>query len=137
MRPIDDYPITKCVKLGFEPSPELSAFVRSSILGSQGSFLKHIQSETGTRVQFRGKGSGFVDLTKGTELAPMHIFIAAFNEKDAQSAIKLAEDLIATVRANYEQQMASKTAYSTAYNEYAQYYAQYMAYYQQQQQQHH
>ncbi len=128
MRLIDDHPVKRLVNLGFEPSSELTAFVRSSILGPQGTFLKHIQSQTGTRVQLRGKGSGFVDLSpseKGTEKPPLHIFIAALSKENAEKAVKLAEDLIATVKANYDQQVATK-----AYYDYAQYYTQYMAYYQ-------
>ena len=129
MRLIDEFPVKKRIYLGFEPVHESLNFVRSSLFGPQGAFLKHIQSQTGTRVQLRGKGSGFVDLTppvKGAEKEPLHLFIAALTEADAECAVKLAEDLIATVRANYEQQQVA----SKAYYDYAQYYAQYMAYYQ-------
>ena len=38
--------------------------------------MKHIQQETGTRVQIKGIGSGFVDAETGRESdEPMHIHI--------------------------------------------------------------
>ena len=42
----------------------------------QGLFVKYIQQETGTRVQIKGIGSGFVDQETGRESdEPMHIHI--------------------------------------------------------------
>jgi hypothetical protein len=42
----------------------------------QGMFVKYIQQETGTRVQIKGVGSGFVDQETGRESdEPMHIHI--------------------------------------------------------------
>ena len=39
-------------------------------------FVKYIQQETGTRVQIKGLGSGFVDQETGRESdEPMHIHI--------------------------------------------------------------
>ena len=39
-------------------------------------FVKYIQQETGTRVQIKGLGSGFVDAETGRESdEPMHIHI--------------------------------------------------------------
>lgn len=39
-------------------------------------FVKYIQQETGTRVQIKGQGSGFVDQETGKESdEPMHIHI--------------------------------------------------------------
>lgn len=43
----------------------------------QGMFVKYIQSETGTRVQIKGIGSGFYENETGAEAQePMHINIA-------------------------------------------------------------
>lgn len=132
-KPIEEYPVKKLVFLNFEPEQEFHNFVRSNILGPQGAHLKHIQNETGVRVQLRGQGSGFVDLSpsRGTKKSPMHLFIAASNESDAASAIKLADDLIATVKTEYESQLVSKQATSNYYQSWSQYYAQYAAYYNQ------
>jgi KH domain-containing protein len=42
----------------------------------KGMFVKYIQQETGTRVQIKGQGSGFVDQETGKESEePMHIHI--------------------------------------------------------------
>jgi hypothetical protein len=42
----------------------------------QGMFVKYIQQETGTRVQIKGLGSGFINQETGQEdPEPMHIHI--------------------------------------------------------------
>jgi hypothetical protein len=42
----------------------------------QGMFVKYIQAETGTRVQIKGLGSGFIENDTGREAEePMHVFI--------------------------------------------------------------
>ncbi len=46
------------------------------MLWYQGMFVKHIQQETGTRVQIKGLGSGFFETDTGRESEePMHIHI--------------------------------------------------------------
>ena len=43
----------------------------------KGIFVKHIQAETGARVQIKGRGSGFMETDTGRESdEPMHINIA-------------------------------------------------------------
>ncbi|KAH0836838.1 hypothetical protein J3R83DRAFT_8623 [Lanmaoa asiatica] len=50
--------------------------VRAKVVGPQGVFVKYIQQETGTRVQIKGLGSGFVEQETGKESEePMHIHI--------------------------------------------------------------
>jgi hypothetical protein len=46
-------------------------------------FVKYIQQETGTRVQIKGQGSGFVDQETGKESdEPMHIHITCVFRRD-------------------------------------------------------
>ena len=50
--------------------------VRAKVVGPSGTFVKYIQQETGTRVQIKGIGSGFVDQETGQEAnEPMHIHV--------------------------------------------------------------
>ena len=82
-------------------------------------FVKHIQSETGTRVQIKGQGSGFVDAETGRESdEPMHIHIAGPDEHQVERAKILTDDLLEVVRqehakarqAMYVQQMEMQQA---------------------------
>lgn len=101
---------TESVFLGFEPVPGQISFIRGKILGPQGSYLKHIQYSTNTRVQLKGRGSGHVDLTPASSdnPQPMHMWISAQNEEDLSEAKQLCEDLISTVRTDYEAKMAAQ-----------------------------
>ncbi|OUM60156.1 hypothetical protein PIROE2DRAFT_46498, partial [Piromyces sp. E2] len=40
---------------------------KTKLIGIQGANVKHINRETGARLQLRGKGSGFIEPTSGTE----------------------------------------------------------------------
>lgn len=77
--------------------------VRSKIVGPGGMFVKYIQNETGTRVQIKGMGSGFIESDTGMELPePMHIAIAGPEDEQIQAAKVLAEDLMEVVRAEWQ-----------------------------------
>ncbi|SPO29433.1 uncharacterized protein UTRI_04838_B [Ustilago trichophora] len=77
--------------------------VRSKIVGPGGMFVKYIQSETGTRVQIKGIGSGFIESDTGVEMpVPMHIAIAGPEDEQIQAAKVLAEDLLEVVRAEWQ-----------------------------------
>lgn len=46
-------------------------------MGQQGSYVKHIQNETGCRVQIKGRGSGFFEHSTGVESdEPMYLHVA-------------------------------------------------------------
>ncbi|TDL24653.1 hypothetical protein BD410DRAFT_98865 [Rickenella mellea] len=108
--------------------------VRAKVVGPSGMFVKHIQQETGTRVQIKGIGSGFVDAETGRESdEPMHIHITGPEEGQVARAKVLTEDLLEVVRSEHakaasimqQQQMelhqaqAAYAAYSAGYGAYA------------------
>lgn len=77
--------------------------VRSKIVGPGGMFVKYIQSETGTRVQIKGLGSGFIESDTGVELPePMHIAIAGPEDEQIKAARALVDDLMEVVRSEWQ-----------------------------------
>jgi hypothetical protein len=51
--------------------------LRAKIVGPNGAFVKHIQQETGCRVQLKGKGSGFYESSTGVESEePLHVHVS-------------------------------------------------------------
>ncbi|KAG9003091.1 hypothetical protein FRB90_011245 [Tulasnella sp. 427] len=82
--------------------------VRAKVVGPQGMFVKHIQSETGTRVQIKGQGSGFFDSETGRESdEPMHIHITGPEEHQIDRAKILTDDLLEVVRAEHAKAKAA------------------------------
>ncbi|PMB73306.1 Uncharacterized protein C30D11.14c [Beauveria bassiana] len=47
------------IPVGLEPVPGFN--LRAQIVGAGGSYVKHIQQETGCRVQIKGRGSGYIE----------------------------------------------------------------------------
>ncbi|KAF8621824.1 hypothetical protein AX15_007492 [Amanita polypyramis BW_CC] len=76
--------------------------VRAKVVGPQGSFVKYIQQETGTRVQIKGVGSGFIDQETGRESdEPLYIHITGPDEAQVARAKVLTEDLLLVVRSEH------------------------------------
>ncbi|KAI0765329.1 eukaryotic type KH-domain type I [Fomes fomentarius] len=76
--------------------------VRAKVVGPSGMFVKYIQQETGTRVQIKGLGSGFVDQETGHEHdEPMFIHVTGPDEQQVQRAKALTEDLLEVVRGEH------------------------------------
>ncbi|CAA7268518.1 unnamed protein product [Cyclocybe aegerita] len=73
--------------------------IRAKVVGPSGSFVKYIQSETSTRVQIKGIGSGFIDQETGQEEpVPLYIHITGPEEGQVARAKVLTEDLLLVVR---------------------------------------
>lgn len=53
------------IPVDLEPVPGFN--LRAQIVGSGGSYVKHIQSETGCRVQIKGLGSGYLEVATNRE----------------------------------------------------------------------
>jgi len=77
--------------------------LRAQVVGQGGAYVKHIQSETRCRVQIKGRGSGFMEHSTGIESEePMYLHVASPDPEQVERAKKLCEDLLASVRQNYE-----------------------------------
>jgi hypothetical protein len=77
--------------------------LRAQVVGQGGAYVKHIQQETGCRVQIKGRGSGFLEHSTGQESdEPMYLHVAGPQPPQVQKAKELCEDLLKSVRQNYE-----------------------------------
>lgn len=56
--------------------PDRSFNIRAKILGPGGAYVKHVQQETATKVQLKGKGSGYLEPSTNKEAqVPLYISI--------------------------------------------------------------
>lgn len=77
--------------------------LRAQVVGQGGAYVKHIQQETGCRVQIKGRGSGFMEHSTGQESdEPMYLHVAGPQPQQVEKAKELCEDLLVNVRANFE-----------------------------------
>ncbi|GJE86582.1 KH-domain containing protein [Phanerochaete sordida] len=103
--------------------------VRAKVVGPSGMFVKYIQQETGTRVQIKGQGSGFVDQETGQEHdEPMFIHVTGPDEGQVQRAKALTEDLLDVVRQEYNKVKAIVTQQQMELHQAQAQYAAYSAY---------
>ncbi|ROW10649.1 hypothetical protein VPNG_05157 [Cytospora leucostoma] len=94
--PEEKIPITLEVVPGFN--------LRAQVVGHGGAYVKHIQQETGCRVQIKGQGSGYIENSTGREAEePMYLHVAGPDPKMVQQAKELCEDLLANVTEQYEE----------------------------------
>ncbi|KAH8888181.1 hypothetical protein GQ53DRAFT_749104 [Thozetella sp. PMI_491] len=78
--------------------------LRAQVVGQGGSYVKHIQQETGCRVQIKGRGSGYVEVATGRESdEDMFLHVAGPDPRMVEKAKELCEDLLSNVREAYEE----------------------------------
>ncbi|KAK3304503.1 uncharacterized protein B0T15DRAFT_243614 [Chaetomium strumarium] len=90
------------IPIGLEPVPGFN--LRAQVVGHGGAYVKHIQQETGCRVQIKGRGSGYMEASTGRESdEDMFLHVAGPDPKMVEKAKELCEDLLANVREQYEE----------------------------------
>lgn len=93
------------IPVGLEPIPGFN--LRASVVGHGGSYVKHIQQETRCRVQIKGKGSGFREHNNDAESEePLYLHVTGPDAAEVQRAKELCEDLVTSVRQQYEEHKA-------------------------------
>ncbi|KAF2840746.1 hypothetical protein M501DRAFT_1009970 [Patellaria atrata CBS 101060] len=90
------------ITVDLEPIPGFN--LRAQVVGHQGAYVKHIQSETRCRVQIKGRNSGFMEHGTNRESdEPMYLHVAGPDPEQVKKAKELCMDLLANVKTQYEQ----------------------------------
>ncbi|KAA8631352.1 hypothetical protein SMACR_12073 [Sordaria macrospora] len=90
------------IPINLEPVPGFN--LRAQVVGHGGAYVKHIQQETGCRVQIKGRGSGYIEASTGRESEDeMYLHVAGPDPKMVEKAKELCEDLMENVKQQYEE----------------------------------
>ncbi|KAF2479865.1 hypothetical protein BDY17DRAFT_302825 [Neohortaea acidophila] len=90
------------IPIDLEPIPGFN--LRAQVVGAGGSYVKHIQQETGCRVQIKGRGSGFYEHDTGVESdEQMYLHVAGPDPNQVEVAKQQCIDLLDTVKGNYQE----------------------------------
>ncbi|KEZ44743.1 hypothetical protein SAPIO_CDS2838 [Scedosporium apiospermum] len=90
------------IPINLEPLPGFN--LRAQVVGQGGAYVKHIQHETGCRVQIKGRGSGFLEQATNRESdEDMFLHVTGREIEMVQKAKELCEDLIDNVKQQYEE----------------------------------
>ncbi|KAG8233217.1 hypothetical protein J437_LFUL013271, partial [Ladona fulva] len=88
--------------------------MRNKVVGNGGTYLHFIRSETGAIVTLRGKGSGYIEPSTGTESPePMYLCIEHHKFEALQRAKYFAQDLVKTIQKEYAQWQQQQQQLST------------------------
>ncbi|KAI1825408.1 hypothetical protein F4861DRAFT_538092 [Xylaria intraflava] len=91
-------------KISINLEPVQGFNLRAQIVGHGGMYVKHIQQETGCRVQIKGRGSGYLEASTNRESdEDMYLHVAGPDPKMVEKAKDLCEDLVGKVREEYEE----------------------------------
>ncbi|KEY70391.1 hypothetical protein S7711_06559 [Stachybotrys chartarum IBT 7711] len=78
--------------------------LRAQVVGHGGAYVKHIQQETGCRVQIKGRGSGYLEAATNQESdEDMFLHVTGPDPEMVEKGKGLCEDLIANVKEHYEE----------------------------------
>lgn len=78
--------------------------LRAQVVGRGGDNVKYIQSDTGCKVQIKGRGSGFIEANgAGESDEPMYLHIAGPKPEGVAKAKGLCEELLERVKSDYQQ----------------------------------
>ncbi|GIZ44236.1 hypothetical protein CKM354_000744000 [Cercospora kikuchii] len=92
----------KQIPIDLEPIPGFN--LRAQVVGSGGSYVKHIQQETRCRVQIKGRGSGFMEHDTGRESdEQMYLHVAGPEQAMVDSAEEMCKSLLDSVRQQYQE----------------------------------
>ncbi|KAL7944381.1 hypothetical protein V8C42DRAFT_326639 [Trichoderma barbatum] len=87
--------------------------LRAQVVGHGGAYVKHIQQETGCRVQIKGRGSGYLEASTNHESdEAMFLHVTGPDPNMVTKAKELCEDLIANVKEQYEEFKARPPRYN-------------------------
>lgn len=90
------------VYIGIEPVRGFQA--RAAIVGTGGQNVKYIQNETRTRIQLKGIGSSYEEVSTGREAdEPMFLHVTGPDVVEVQRAKGMVEDLLVSVRERFEE----------------------------------
>ncbi|KAI1333978.1 hypothetical protein F5Y15DRAFT_403366 [Xylariaceae sp. FL0016] len=91
-------------KIPIDLDPVQGFNLRAQVVGHGGSYVKHIQQETGCRVQIKGRGSGYLEASTNRESdEDMYLHVAGPDPKMVEKAKELCEDLLGNVKEQYEE----------------------------------
>jgi hypothetical protein len=89
------------IPIDLEPLPGFN--LRAQVVGHGGQYVKHIQGETGCRVQIKGRGSGYLEQATNRESdEEMFLHVTGPDPVMVEKGKELCEDLILNVREQYE-----------------------------------